>query len=417
MKFAAIKANMGIWRYYVTTLTYGDIASCVSPITDEISNSESYANLLQRSITSNVDSVKEYILTQPERFFSSIVLAIYDGNPEWYELDVEVEEYSTYSVGVLEITPGEEIIFPVDGQHRVEGIKKAIIENPELENEKVPVIFIGHQNTKQGKQRTRRLFSTLNRRAKRVSDNEIVALDEDDVIAIATREVAEHHPLFQGFRMIDSKNKNIPSTNRIPFTSILALYEINKMIFDDYATGKGMKKVDQVKYLLYRPKDEEVMEFIETVAAFWNFMISEIDVLSDYMDKDEEEIIEAGYRSTDGGHLLFRPIALAQFVQAIIVLKKRKGTTLANALGELKNIPMSLNELPWRNLLWLEDRKTINGRPNKKELMNLMLAMADYEILTEKEQERLLSYLIGVRNLDDTHKEELIQELRSYRGQ
>lgn len=40
MKFAAIKANMGIWRYYVTTLTYGDIASCVSPITDEISNSD-----------------------------------------------------------------------------------------------------------------------------------------------------------------------------------------------------------------------------------------------------------------------------------------------------------------------------------------------------------------------------------------
>ena len=90
---------------------------------------------------------------------------------------------------------------------------------------------------------------------------------------------------------------------------------------------------------------------------------------------------------------------------------------MANAIGELKNIPMSLNELPWRNLLWLEDRKTINGRPNKKELMNLMLALADYEILTEKEQERLLSYLIGVRNLDGTHKEELIQELRSYRGQ
>ena len=59
--------------------------------------------------------------------------------------------------------------------------------------------------------------------------------------------------------------------------------------------------------------------------------------------------------------------------EAIIVLKKRKGTTLANAIGELKNIPMSLNELPWRNLLWLEDRKTINGRPNKKELMNLSI--------------------------------------------
>ena len=73
--------------------------------------------------------------------------------------------YSTYSVGVFEITPGEEIIFPVYGQHRVEGIKKAIIENPDLANEKVPVILIGHQNTSEGKQRTRRLFLTLNRRS------------------------------------------------------------------------------------------------------------------------------------------------------------------------------------------------------------------------------------------------------------
>lgn len=54
--------------------------------------------------------------------FNALVLAVYDGNPEWSELDVEVEDYRTFSVGVLELT-GDEIIFPVDGQHRVAGIK------------------------------------------------------------------------------------------------------------------------------------------------------------------------------------------------------------------------------------------------------------------------------------------------------
>ena len=29
MKFAAIKAQMGIWKYYVTTLTFEDISNCV----------------------------------------------------------------------------------------------------------------------------------------------------------------------------------------------------------------------------------------------------------------------------------------------------------------------------------------------------------------------------------------------------
>ena len=414
MKFAAIKAQMGIWRYYVTTLTYEDISNCVSPITKEISNSDSYANLLQRSITDNVENIKEYILKQPERFFNSIVLAIYNGNPEWYELDINVEEYSTYSVGVLEITPGKEIIFPVDGQHRVEGIKKAIIENPDLANEKIPVILIGHQNTSEGKQRTRRWFSTLNRRAKRVSDNDIVALDEDDVIAIATREIAENHPLFQDFRMIDYANKNIPSSNKIPFTSILALYEINKIVFSDYASEKGMKKADQVKYLLYRPEPDAVKEFIDVVTDFWNTMILKINVLKTYLNETEEEIEEKGYRSPEGGNILFRPIALSQFVQAIFVLKKRKGISLEDAITIISEIPMTLQELPWKNLLWLDDRKTINGRPNKKEIMNLMIAMADYEVLTEKEKNSLVSYLLGIRDLDDTHKEEIIFELRNY---
>ena len=62
----------------------------------------------------------------------------------------------------------------------------------------------------------------------------------------------------------------------------------------------------------------------------------------------------------------------------------------------------------------LDDRKTNNGRPNKKEIMNLMIAMADYEVLTEKEKNSLVSYLLGVRDLDDTHKEEIIFELRNY---
>lgn len=33
-------------------------------------------------------------------------------------------------------------IFPVDGQHRVAGIKKAIEDKPEMKSERVPVILL-----------------------------------------------------------------------------------------------------------------------------------------------------------------------------------------------------------------------------------------------------------------------------------
>ena len=411
MKFAAIKGQMGIWKYYVTTFSFEQICQLVSPITKEISNSDSYSNLLQRSITDNVKSITDYLLNQPERLFNSLVLAVYDGDPEWYELDVEVEEYSTYSVGVLEFS-GNETIFPVDGQHRAEGIKAAVAADDSLCNEKVPVILIGHENSPNGKKRTRRLFSTLNRRAKRVSDNEIIALDEDDVIAIATRELAENYPLFVGERLVDEKTKNISPKNKYAFTSILALYEINGYLFDEYAKGKKLKGMEKERYLLYRPDDKAVDEFVKFVENFWNAFCENVPVVREYILAEREQVESQNLRSGEGGNLLFRPIALSQFVISVIEYKNRKGASLEEAFQNLARIPMVIQEKPWKNVLWLEERKIINGRVRKKDLMLMMLFMVDETLLQQKERDVLIKYLLALRNMDESGYEEVEDSLR-----
>ena len=102
----------------------------------------------------------------------------------------------TVCSGVLRLD-GTQTLFAIDGQHRVEGIKQALEDNSELGREEVSVIFVAHRNDSDGMERTRRLFTTLNRYAKPVSKSEIVALDEDDIVAITTRELVEKHPLFQ----------------------------------------------------------------------------------------------------------------------------------------------------------------------------------------------------------------------------
>ena len=86
------------------------------------------------------------------------------------------------------------------------GIREALREDPSLSKEQLPVIFIAHSDDPTGRKRTRKLFSTLNRRAKPVGQNENIALDEDDVCSIITREVIQEIPLFM--------RKNI--VNRIP---------------------------------------------------------------------------------------------------------------------------------------------------------------------------------------------------------
>lgn len=100
--------------------------------------------------------------------------------------------------------------------------------NQDIGEERVPVIFIGHSKDEMGMQRTRRMFSTLNRYAKPVSMRDIIALDEDDVIAIASRNIIDQCNLFEDDRILDSKTKAIPDNNERALTTIITYYECNK---------------------------------------------------------------------------------------------------------------------------------------------------------------------------------------------
>ena len=390
MKIAAIKGKIGIWNYYVTAMRFEDIVNYVNPITDEISNNKSFSTMLQRAITDNVDEIKEYLLNQPERFFNALVLAVYDGKPEWYELEVEIEDFRTYSVGVLELT-GEEVIFPVDGQHRVEGIRKALLENQKLKNEKVPVIMIGHENSSDGKQRTRRLFSTLNRRARKVNDNELIALDEDDVVAVATRDMIESNPLFADDRIINVGNKNIPSSNHWAFTSIIELYECNKILFDYLTSKEGLKPKDKKQMMLYRPDTKTTKKYVGGLNEFWLVMQQEIPSLNEYVVSNKTAAESLNNRTENGGNLLFRPIALTQYINALCYYLKKTNLNLQDAVRNFNRIPLNIHEKPWLNILWTQDNK-INGRVRKKEVMNMMLLFVDPTVLLDKDIESALDY-------------------------
>ncbi len=193
MKIPAIRAHIGDWVYYIATMRFKDVSKYVKRVDNELHKSDLLKQMLQRSITNNYKSIAHYIETQEERFFNALVLAVYDGVPTWHEVRLEYDDGSEfYNLGVLELS-GDEKIFPVDGQHRVEGIKKVVSESERYDDEQIPVIFIGHKTDDAGMQRSRRLFSTLNRYAKPVSMRDIIALDEDDVVAIASRDLIDTH--------------------------------------------------------------------------------------------------------------------------------------------------------------------------------------------------------------------------------
>lgn len=411
----AIRSRMGIWIYYVSSLSFNEVNDLVKPIDNELHKSELLSGMIQRSITENYKSIANYLQTQEERFFNALILAVYDGEPSWNE--IRLEDYlgkENYDLGILNLT-GDEKIFPVDGQHRVAGIKKALENNPELGEERVPVIFVGHSKDNIGMQKTRRMFSTLNRYAKPVSLRDIIALDEDDIVAIASRNLIDETDLFKGERILDSKSKSIPDNNDTAITSIIAYYECNKellwlhikdvkVIGLDGKAITGRSKINE--YIRHRPNDERILRFTEECKCFWSAMIKACEKFTLYEDGKVGK-----YRDKEGGHLFFRPVALIPFTKMIIRVKENYNVGYDEIISKIPQELFWIQHKLWRRIIWDDkQKKMIMGQSKLVEL--LLIYIYDPDLLKLSEIKKIKGSLKSI--WDYQEDEDVIELLESY---
>jgi DNA sulfur modification protein DndB len=409
MKIPALRAKIGDWDYYITNLTFEQVSHYVSKIDEHLHKSESLKDLIQRSITNNFISIKDYIINQPSVFFNSLVLAVYDDYPNWQEIEFTYDDMETYQMGLLDF-PGNHKIFPVDGQHRVEGIKAALKENPELKGQQIAAIFIGHKNDEEGKQRTRRLFTTLNRYAKPVKLDDIIALDEDDSVAITTRYLLEEYDLFTGRRVIYAKQKAIPPNNKDALTSIITLYQANIELFNVFYEEKFDKKPTKKKvteYLKYRPPEEDIEEFKDFCVRYWDAFKSKLSFITEFINLPGNAA--EPYRNNEsGGNLLFRPIGLLPFLKASLTIYKREEKTFDEILSKFNDINFNIDSKPWHYVVW--------NPIEKKMIMNsssitylFLIYLYDSELLQISELQKLkegyASKISYEQNLDNILQE------------
>lgn len=411
----AIRGTLGELTYYTATFTFRQIAERVKPADEELHTSKSLREQLQRALSDNHKSITEYILTQKEHFFNALVLAVYNGDPTWNELEFEYNGIRHYSMGFLHLN-GEERIFPVDGQHRVEGIKSALNTNPELENETITVIFIGHHNTRDGKEKTRRIFSTLNRYAKPVSLGDIIALDEDDIVAISTRDLLENCPLFMNENVkIDKKSsKALADNDDKSFTSLITLYDTNKIIYTYYKSSYDhQKKIYNGKkiteLLKFRPSQQEIDDFYSYLLDFWVLFIKTFPGVKSYVDNCHNEKAASNYRNKEtGGLLYFRPVALPKLIKAIFETKIRLRIELDEVIENFSKIEFSISKKPWTNLLW--DAKTQTMVMKYKTYISYMLIyLYKKELLAPKEIGTLIKNYAEANDCDiDNAQQQLL---------
>ncbi len=370
----AIRSLVGDWVTYVTTMSFKDISKLVkSP--DEIHTRKGLSEWIQReAIDSHSDDIAKYIEDTPQRFLGSLIIGVYDGDPNWAPLNInfkidqlELTEEQRDSVegklGLLHLS-GEEKLFAIDGQHRVSGIKKAI-QNLEQDNEiamdEISVIFVAHdESSKEGKLRTRRLFTTVNKKAKSVSKAATIALDEDNGFAIVTRMLIEEHWLFEDERkhISYSSTGSIPAKDEKTITSVVGLYEIIK---DLYTQNK--KPFESA-----RPSDTDISDHLTDVKIFIDELLKQCNELNEVFKQGK---FSARHYREDTNHLLFRPVGQRAFTRATQLLIQR-GHSIKNAVSILLHAELNISSKDWHNILW---------DPIGKTMITSKLVMAETQLL------------------------------------
>ena len=100
----ALRGFFGDWVYYSCIMPLATISKMVN-FADELHNSKNLSELIQRTIKKRRgNEIASYLTNEKERFFNSLVVAVYGGAPSWRSIgivsshtDVKVEDISESS--------------------------------------------------------------------------------------------------------------------------------------------------------------------------------------------------------------------------------------------------------------------------------------------------------------------------------
>lgn len=351
MKIPAIKGIIGDWVYYQTVLSFEKVAELIDN-DHSIREYPTLNDVLQRDLSSRSKKIKDYLIREDTRFFNTVIIGLYGENPNWYQFnfapsaipEMELSEEILDTIGILEFNGGE-IMFSIDGQHRIEGIKQALAENHDkFKFDELSIIMIAHNDSNEGKIRTRRLFSEINTKAVRVSGLDDLITNEDNPSNINARKIYTEFTHFNKDTYIAlNKSVNIDASSS-KFTTILNLKDVNNILYShDY------------HHLDFRPDDTAIAQLYQKSLTFWNDAIKNIpSYKSVFIDKTNNV---SDYRNTNGGSMLFRPLGISILAQSYIQwIQNDMPSSFWLAFNK---IDANLDGSIWKDVIWDNAKKNI----------------------------------------------------------
>jgi len=394
-----IRAKMGETTYYISKISAGELIDKVG-IAKELPEwpDMTAEEKMQREcdIRRIVDEIVPYVVEDPDRFFSSLIVDIYSGFdairfeplskvvkdiPDAYAIPME-------DMGFITL-PGKERLIALDGQHRLLSLKIAIRglmgvpagtksfpsmnslqPHPELANEELSIILVEHTDTA----KIRKIFNKINKYAKQTSRSDNIITSDDDTFAVIARRLIREGGPLAPIGKIDLVNwkSNTLSQRSKNLTTLSALYTIAEtMLKDENFSSKLL------------PDDEKLEEAYQQVADFWTVSLSRINAFKQYLDLTEQDLPVSKLREEN---LLLKPVTQMALAH-VALMAQRKGIIWRSIVDKLNLIDWSFDNDMWFNILVIgsANKKMITGKDSIRSAGAVISYMLMGEQMTKAE--------------------------------
>ena len=366
----AMQGKFGSTDYWIVTMPAKELTERLT-IPKELDGWEemSIEERYQREIDYNrvKKQIAPYLSMDEDRFFGAFIVTMVNAEDVVFEplgdlMSRIPQLYKTAgnSFGFLTLE-GNEIMVPLDGQHRLAALQFAITGKDEKQqaisgigsnigvaNDICTVILLKHDGGK-----SRKIFNKVNRYAKRTTKGEDLITADDDVLAVIVREDISDDVI--PARLINYKSNALNKTAP-EFTTLSTLYEATKCVVED-----AIGKVDTQNL----PSQQEKKIIQETAVEFWTDVCERVDLFSQALH-DAGETGDSKRIEIRQDFVLGKPFAQLALVNAIVGIRvpdPESGArmSMAEVCQRINSLDWKVDNPDWQNVI-MNGERVLSGR-------------------------------------------------------
>lgn len=387
----AFQCSVGDWRYYIAMMKYGEVARQVT-FGHELSKNNELGQLIQRGLSDRTKDITEYLLKSPHHFLGAIVVAAWGGEPQYTSMKIEDPDGMLSGLdrefGVLTFD-GSQQYFALDGQHRLRAIKDAIRIEPGLAHDDICVLLVTHYDTPEGRIKTRRLFSNINRNAVKTAAAEDIVLDEDDGFAILSRRLLDEHEFLKVENrvkvihrvgddgLLKLAGNSINTADRNALTTLPVLYDIARYLGWDFPGPVRNPKA--------RPSDEMLVESYIKLDQRLNDLLSSCgDIAKRLTNVTDARDIRGQKPHEKTGHPFMRPVIQKSVARVVSEIVDQGVLSWGEVMKRLKKLDWTIGSAPWLSVFNPSNGKMISAKDNSvllDEMLHVHLAPSSIQAI------------------------------------